>query len=84
MTTTALSSFLSTNELCFLSVDDPEGGPTAQIVCLTTEADTSNYPTGRIVLEGLGGSGNVNISNVRDPVNNQDAATKFYVDSTAG
>lgn len=53
---------------------------------ISTVSATSNVLVGNIVIPTTGNInvGNVNIANLANPAVNQDAATKYYVDSTVG
>ena len=46
----------------------------------------SNVSIGNVTFANVGNvnAGNVNINNLKNPVQNQDAATKIYVDTMAG
>ena len=81
MTTVSTNSELKTTALCFYTSAD--FSVATQLTCIDPQSDAT-YTNGHLVLSGVAGTGNVAISNVLDPLADQDAATKFYVDSIAG
>ena len=56
---------------------------TANLLTVTGNVVSGNVLVGNIVIPGTGNItvANVNINNLADPVENQDAATKYYVDN---